>query len=337
MMRRSVAGLLLVALWVAAAEQPSDFSPGAVSPTPVVAVPWPPVVSAVYRSAHTDTICHCRALCLIEARCQAVEARPVGDGGFSCQLADQRKLEAPPQTPPSADQGGWFQRTGPLTRSQACWWVEDPEDGGHCGLPPDCAALRQVGSTKSGKRYLQVSGDRAALCDMKTSGGGWTLLQRRGRQFELSTTFERTESEYTEGFGFPGGEHWLGLSALSALVAREQQQMRVDLWSDNSGYTFAIYDLLLLPASENRYDFIKVSGNATDGLAEVSGKAFKLCKAPCLFGGWWGYEAHKETANLNGRLNRETSEWESVWPGVDGGLEVLYQSEVRIRPARFQI
>ena len=337
-MHLSVAALSLMPLCAAVAALLSDDSPGAVSPelASVVAVPWPPVASAVYRSSQVDSACLCRSLCLVEPRCQAAGARLLAAGGFSCRLADRRMLEAPQQTPPTADQGGWFERTGPLTRHQACWWAEDPEGGGVCGLPPDCSALRQVGVTRSVKAYVQVSGERAAFCDMKTDGGGWTLLQKKGKIWGSNTSFDRSESTYARGFGFAGGEQWLGLDALAALVAREQQQLRVDIWGENMGYAFAVYDLVHLPASENRYDFIKVSGNATDGMAELNGKAFEACRTPCLFGGWWGYQAHKNTANLNGRLNEPTGEWESVWPGVDGTLEILYRSEVRLRPAEFQ-
>ena len=52
-------------------------------------------------------------------------------------------------------------------------------------------------------------------CDMDTSGGGWTVIQRR---FDGSVSFNRTWSECARGFGNKTGEYWLGLNYIHRLT-----------------------------------------------------------------------------------------------------------------------
>lgn len=47
-------------------------------------------------------------------------------------------------------------------------------------------------------------------CDMDTDRGGWTVFLRRQRQETEQLDFNRTWSDYKDGFGDPEKEHWLG-------------------------------------------------------------------------------------------------------------------------------
>ena len=48
----------------------------------------------------------------------------------------------------------------------------------------------------------------AAYCDMKTAGGGWTVIQRR---VDGSEDFFRSWRSYKQGFGSLLHDYWLGL------------------------------------------------------------------------------------------------------------------------------
>ncbi|XP_043241916.1 ficolin-2-like [Amphibalanus amphitrite] len=331
-MCRPIAAALLASLCACAAGLESDTAPGAVSLTSVESALWPPAEEVVYRRTETASTCDCRSLCLMDTRCQAAGAQLLGSGRFSCRLASQRKLEAPPQTPPPAEEGAWFERGGSPEISEVCWWEESGEAAGFCGRAPDCAAIRKLGETWSGYRQVQAAGSRVSvICDMDTDGGGWTMIHRRGEG--KNTTYDKTEEDFRAGFGYTMGEHWLGLDSIAMLVKREEHHLRVDLWKGDS-FTTATYDLKLVSARDNRYDFVKLSGNATDGLAEAGHQGFSFCGLPCTFGGWWGYEEGGEQANLNGVLNESTGKWELLWPG-ELGLEVIQRAQMLLRPANF--
>ena len=46
-------------------------------------------------------------------------------------------------------------------------------------------------------------------CDTTSGGGGWLVIQRRGKQY--STSFHRSWTEYVDGFGNLDYEFCLGL------------------------------------------------------------------------------------------------------------------------------
>ena len=54
-----------------------------------------------------------------------------------------------------------------------------------------------------------------AFCDQQTAGGGWLVTQHR---YAGSVHFNRSWSEYVQGFGSPTGEQWLGLRYLKEIL-----------------------------------------------------------------------------------------------------------------------
>ena len=73
------------------------------------------------------------------------------------------------------------------------------------------------------------------FCDMQSSGGGWTVLQRRGDFGNPSDHFFRNWTAYREGFGEAAKEIWLGLEAMYLLTNVEPMQLRIHLedWEGN--------------------------------------------------------------------------------------------------------
>ena len=58
------------------------------------------------------------------------------------------------------------------------------------------------------------------FCDQKTSGGGWTVFQKR---LDGSVSFYRYWDDYKNGFGNLNGEFWLGLDKIYRLKGKETQ------------------------------------------------------------------------------------------------------------------
>ena len=73
-------------------------------------------------------------------------------------------------------------------------------------IPRNCHHALQLGNSHSGVYEIDPRDGHDSLkvyCDMKTDGGGWTVIQ--GRK-DGSENFYRTWTEYEEGFGELYGE-----------------------------------------------------------------------------------------------------------------------------------
>ena len=85
---------------------------------------------------------------------------------------------------------------------------------------------------------------------MTTSGGGWTVFQRR---LDGSVDFYRGWQDYKHGFGNLSGEYWLGLDKIHRLTNISQTELRIDM-EDTSGNTaYAHYDFITVGSEDNKY------------------------------------------------------------------------------------
>ena len=93
----------------------------------------------------------------------------------------------------------------------------------------DCASLYRAGARESGVYMLQPdpadnTTKLAAYCDMKTAGGGWTVIQRR---VDGSEDFFRSWRSYKQGFGSLLHDYWLGLDSIHRLTKFGNTHLRV--------------------------------------------------------------------------------------------------------------
>ncbi|XP_046861450.1 ryncolin-1-like [Xenia sp. Carnegie-2017] len=173
----------------------------------------------------------------------------------------------------------------------------------------NCADLYKKGKKKNGVYQIDPDGQGYfdVFCDMKTSGGGWTVFQRRQ---DGSVDFYRNWKNYTQGFGNLTSEFWLGLDKIYRLTSAKRNKLRVDLgdWSGNKAY--AEYDYFAVKNETHKYQLSlgAYSGNAGDSLSYRNGMAFSTkdsdkdkYKGNCAFrhkGAWWYNSCH--SSNLNG-------------------------------------
>ncbi|XP_068578210.1 angiopoietin-4 [Cebidichthys violaceus] len=186
------------------------------------------------------------------------------------------------------------------------------------GSPPrdqmwrDCADVYKAGHSVSGLFNIYIVNRTEPVqvfCDMETSGGGWTVIQRR---LNGSVDFQRSWREYKMGFGDVFGEHWLGNELMYRLTSRGQYSLRVELRDWDGNHAHSQYDRFTLTSERQQYRLYLRGYSGTAGRQSslsTHGTGFSTrdqdndncdhCKcALMLTGGWW-FDACG-FSNLNG-------------------------------------
>ncbi|KAJ7998788.1 hypothetical protein DPEC_G00208560 [Dallia pectoralis] len=214
----------------------------------------------------------------------------------------------------------------------------------------DCAEAYKAGHNISGVYNIYISNmtdSTQVFCDMETSGGGWTLFQRR---FNGNVDFQRTWKEYKLGFGDPAGEHWLGNEQVFQITSQNQYALRVELrdWEGNTPYSH--YDQFQLDGEKQQYRLFLRDYSGTAGeqsSLESHGTSFStrdadndncLCKcALMLTGGWW-FDACG-LSNLNGiyyNVGHNIRKLNGIkWHHFRGPSYSLRSTTMMVRPSDF--
>ncbi|NXF91399.1 ANGL5 protein, partial [Eubucco bourcierii] len=140
----------------------------------------------------------------------------------------------------------------------------------------DCTHIKDtvgsVSKTPTGLYIIHPEGSNypfEVLCDMDFQGGGWTVLQKRT---DGIVPFQRTWSEYLDGFGDLSGEFWLGLRKIFNVVNQKATSFSlcVDLESENDKHAYASYDGFWIEdeACSFMIHLGRYSGNAGDAFRE---------------------------------------------------------------------
>ncbi|XP_045549676.1 angiopoietin-2b [Salmo salar] len=146
------------------------------------------------------------------------------------------------------------------------------------------------------------------FCDMKTRGGGWTVLQHRR---DGALDFHRGWRDYKMGFGDPSGEHWAGNDLIHLLTSSQEYSLQVQLKDDDGNEAYSHYDHFYIDAEDKNYSLHAQGFSGTAGRTSSltqPGTQFSTkdrdndrCSCKCAqmsSGGWW-FEACGPS-NLNG-------------------------------------
>ncbi|PFX32334.1 Ryncolin-1 [Stylophora pistillata] len=145
-------------------------------------------------------------------------------------------------------------------------------DDGYGGKPCDaisCSQLFQDGHNSSGVFTINPDGGKAiqVLCDMKTDGGGWTVLQRR---LDGSVDFYLGWESYKKGFGNLNSEFWLGNDYIHRLTVTDDVMLRVDLEDFDGNVTYAEYTTFKVADEADKYRLLigGYGGTAGDSMIQ---------------------------------------------------------------------
>jgi len=198
-------------------------------------------------------------------------------------------------------------------------------------------------------------------CDIETSGGGWTVIQRRD-DFSKHENFTRSWSEYAAGFGDVNKEYWLGNDRISALTNQECVNLRFDM-ADFEGETrYAEYTNAVVANAQSSYIlswFISFGSTAGDALSIHMYQEFSTYDrgpgmrcAVAYSGGWWYYTARLgrdqsatdlpscHNANPNGLYlqgRQETINEGIIWSTWLGNYYSLRKMEMKVRPCQYDV
>ncbi|GIY17422.1 angiopoietin-related protein 7 [Caerostris darwini] len=213
-------------------------------------------------------------------------------------------------------------------------------------MPRDCSensTLEDIQDRKSGTYLIRNPTENSAtstvkvFCDMDTSGGHWTLIQRRSKGDQ---DFNKDWNYYKNGFGdVATGDFWLGNEILHQLTTNEDYMLRIDLWESTGKYKYAEYNTFEVLAEKDNFRLVLAGyhGNASDAMGYHNGMAFSTpdrdhdtskathC-ANFYHSGWW-YN-HCQYVNINGRYSTGIT-----WYDIDGQeWSELTRVEMKIKP-----
>ena len=147
--------------------------------------------------------------------------------------------------------------------------------------PRDCTDIASHGNYSSGLYKIRTPAEIQpateqflnVYCDMDTDAGGWTVFQRRTNG---AVDFYRGWEEYKHGFGFPEGEHWLGLENVHKMTAVGDYELRVDLEDFAGNKAYAYYDQFHIKDEGRLYKLFlgAYQGTADDSMNGNRNQAF---------------------------------------------------------------
>ncbi|XP_001636337.2 ficolin-2 [Nematostella vectensis] len=181
-------------------------------------------------------------------------------------------------------------------------------------------------------------------CDLATSGGGWTVIQRR---VDGSVDFYRGWDEYKRGFGDKEGEFWLGLDNIHAMTSQRRYRVRFDLEDFEGNTRYAEYDDFRVGDEAAKYQLVSVgtySGTAGDSLAYHKGSYFStrdrdndvyIYSCAVIYEGAWWFKSCIQS-HLNGHYHVTSSNAVTshgiIWYHWHGYGYSLKKSEIKVRP-----
>ena len=208
-------------------------------------------------------------------------------------------------------------------------------------VPHSCCHLKGTFfAARSGvyeiKDVCSVGSSKAfGYCDMDTDDGGWLVIQRR---INGEVPFNRTLTEYQNGFGDPSGEFWYGLKNIRCLTQDGPVELRIDLEYPN-GTTGYVYYKSFTVAAGSTYRATVQAFKTTPGVnsdmfdpRKRYGRSYIyypnfVVKANCggnpKVGGWWDTSCR---GNPNGPGPGENSTVYAMWNG-----DVVTKTEIKIR------
>ncbi|XP_059175494.1 ficolin-2-like [Physella acuta] len=215
----------------------------------------------------------------------------------------------------------------------------------------DCALgdsiVRLIGSARPAGMNNLVLADMTkagvdanrAVCDTKTDGGGWIIIQRR---IKGDVSFTRTWNDYKNGFGSNSGDFWIGNDVIYQLTNLGYNELRFDMKYKGNDF-YAVYRGFKIEneAAKYKMSFSSFSGgNVRDEFSQHKGMMFttidsdndELYNDNCAVsrsGGWWFHNCYR--VNVNGEWASRVDLKGIQWSSTTGWTDSLDIVEMKLR------
>ncbi|XP_059154487.1 fibroleukin-like [Physella acuta] len=177
------------------------------------------------------------------------------------------------------------------------------------------------------------------LCDNKTDGGGWIIIQRR---IKGDLNFTRTWNDYKNGFGSTSGDFWIGNDVISRLTDSGYNELRFDMKYKGNDF-YAVYRGFKVENEAAKYKMSYTSftgGNVVDNFSYNKGQKFTTIDSDndmwsgenCAVhnrGGWWYFDCH--FVNVNGEWASRVHAKGINWHTITGWSDSLDFVEMKLR------
>ncbi|XP_062609826.1 ryncolin-1-like, partial [Saccostrea cucullata] len=154
------------------------------------------------------------------------------------------------------------------TSEEAGWRYYSDND--FSSMPKDCKDLRENGQTITGVYdiypYRTLTIPITVYCDMTTMDGGWTAIRKR---VDGSVRFNRTRTEYKNGFGSPEQNVWIGNDIIHKLTKENTSSLYVTITLQSGTTLYELYDRFSVSDEAGKYQLF-LAGPAEGTLAWVS-------------------------------------------------------------------
>ncbi|XP_039447457.2 angiopoietin-related protein 7-like [Culex pipiens pallens] len=176
---------------------------------------------------------------------------------------------------------------------------------------------------------LESGTEIQVFCEQQLMGGGWLVFQSR---LDGSVDFNRSWSDYRNGFGDASGEYWLGLEHLVELTS-EWSELLIDMEDFERVTEYALYPHFAVEDATANYRLRLggiFEGTAGDSLGYYYNERFStydserltshaVC-AETLASGFWHYSCGDSLNrnNLNGIYGHGHNQ-KGIWWGTFGG------------------
>ncbi|XP_059175224.1 fibrinogen beta chain-like [Physella acuta] len=200
-----------------------------------------------------------------------------------------------------------------------------------------CANLNDRVFTDMTKIGVDVS---RTLCDNRTDGGGWIVIQRR---IKGDVNFTRTWNDYKNGFGSTSGDFWIGNDVISHLTDSGYNELRFDMKYKGKDY-HDVYRGFKVENEAAKYKMSYTSfrgGNVVDWFSFHNGMKFTTidsdndkwsdgnCAVDYGSGGWWYRDCHR--VNVNGEWASRVHMNGINWYGITDFTDSLDFVEMKLR------
>ncbi|XP_061190527.1 fibroleukin-like [Saccostrea echinata] len=147
-------------------------------------------------------------------------------------------------------------------------------------IPIDCKDLRADGHTSSGVYeiypYGTITSPIRVYCDMETMDGGWTAIQKR---VNGTLSFERTWTDYKNGFGTPEQDAWIGNDIIHQLTKGNDTSLYVSITVQDGRKLYQLYDKFSVSNEAENYKLFlagNLKGTLGDRMLDTGDPRFNL-------------------------------------------------------------